>query len=441
MKKTVLSLCALVTLISGIAVAQDRKVDFKEFDLPNGLHVIMSEQKRVPIVTVSIMYHVGSKDENPKRTGFAHFFEHMLFDSTENIGKGKYAKYVQEAGGQLNANTTSDRTYYYQTLPANELELGLWLESERLLHSKISKEGIETQREVVKEERRLRYDNSPYGTMFEVLLDAAYEEHSYQWPVIGSLKHLSSAKREDFMEFYKTYYVPNNATLCIVGDIDYDKTEELVKKYFAEIPKGTREIPRSTAVEPAKQKEVRKKKYDDVFLPMLVVAYHIPEQTHEDAYAIQALGQYLSGGNSAVMRKKLVEEEEIAIQASGGPMLNEDPGLFIFQILASKPSTELKELEERFDKLLKEDVLGEMISEEDMERMSNQNEAYWAGSNTSTATIANALCDYHVFYGDASLINTEIESYRKVTREKILEVARKYFKKENRVVIYWIPRL
>lgn len=441
MKKALWVLVLNLLILPNVGFAQDRKIDFEEFDLPNGLHVILSEQKKVPIVTVSVMYHVGSKNEDPKRTGFAHFFEHLLFEGTENIGRGEYSKYVQAAGGQLNANTTFDRTYYYQTLPSNELELGLWLESERMLHAKINTKGIETQREVVKEERRLRYENPPYGTVFEELLSLAYKEHPYQWPVIGSLKHLNAAKEEEFIDFYKTFYVPNNAVLCIVGDIDIEKTKELVKKYFGEIPKGTKPVPRPTQKEPPLGKEIRKKKYDDVYLPRLIVAYHIPEQTHEDAYAIQALAQYLSSGKTALLNKKLVEEKEMAVFAYGSPLLGEDPGLFIFQVQAAKPSQQLKELEEELDKIIEEQIKGIMVSEDDIKRLRNQLEISWASGNTRTAEIADNLCTYHMFYGDANLINTEIERYRSVTREKMLEVAKKYFNKDNRVVLYWIPRI
>ncbi len=228
-------------LLSG----QNPNIKFVEFDLDNGLHVILHEDHSTPIVAVSIMYKVGSKDEDPERTGFAHFFEHLLFEGSENIERRQFDKLVTSAGGTLNANTWYDRTYYYEILPSNQLELGLYLESERLLHAKIDSVGIETQREVVKEERRLRVDNTPYGSVLEETMKRSYTVHPYQWSVIGSLDHLNAAKDEEFMEFYKTFYVPENAVLSIAGDLDIEETKVLVKKYFGEIPKGGREIPRS----------------------------------------------------------------------------------------------------------------------------------------------------------------------------------------------------
>ena len=191
--------------------AQMNQVEFKEFTLDNGLQVILHKDSSTPIVAVSVMYHVGSKNEQPDRTGFAHFFEHLLFEGTENIERGEYDKYVEKAGGTLNANTSNDRTYYYEILPSNQLEMGLWLESERMLHAKVENKGIETQREVVKEERRQRIDNQPYGSILQEAMKRAYTKHPYNWPVIGSMDHLNAAVESDYVNFYKTFYVPNNA--------------------------------------------------------------------------------------------------------------------------------------------------------------------------------------------------------------------------------------
>ncbi len=211
----------LLTWIS-MAQAQLNKINFQEFTLDNGLHVILHQDKSTPIVAVSVMYHVGSKNENPERTGFAHFFEHLLFEGSENISRGEYDKYIEKAGGTLNANTSMDRTYYFEILPSNQLELGLWLESERMLHAKVENVGIETQRQVVKEERRQRIDNQPYGSFLEQIMKRAYKTHPYKWPVIGSMAHLDAAEEKDYKNFYKDFYVPNNAIISIAGDIDYE---------------------------------------------------------------------------------------------------------------------------------------------------------------------------------------------------------------------------
>ena len=232
-------------------------IEFTEYDLDNGLHVILHEDHSTPIVAVTVMYHVGSKNEDPSRTGMAHFFEHLLFEGSEYIDRGEFDNYVENSGGVLNANTTQDRTFYYELLPSNQLELGLWLESERMLHAKIQQIGIDTQNEVVKEEKRMRVDNQPYGNLLEKTMEACYDEHPYKWTPIGSMEHLDAASHEDFMEFYNTFYVPNNATLSIAGDIDVEETIKLIEAYFADIPRGENEIPRPSVVE---KKENRRKK-------------------------------------------------------------------------------------------------------------------------------------------------------------------------------------
>jgi len=233
-----LSLIIGAFVFSGQMAAQMNKLEFVEYDLSNGLHVILYQDKATPIVAVSVMYHVGSKNEDPERTGFAHFFEHLMFEGSDNIGRGEYDKYVQNAGGNLNANTTYDRTYYFETLPSNQLDLGLWLESERMMHAKVDEKGIETQREVVKEERRQRIDNQPYGSILEETFKRAYHVHPYKWPVIGSMAHLEAAQESDYKQFYKDFYVPNNAVLSIAGDIDIDAAKKSIEKYFASIPKS-----------------------------------------------------------------------------------------------------------------------------------------------------------------------------------------------------------
>src|ERR1700761_2195745 len=207
-------------------------ITFTEYTLPNGLHVILQEDHSTPIVAVSVMYHVGSKNEDPQRTGFAHFFEHLLFEGSENIKRGEYMKFVQSAGGQLNANTTQDRTFYYEELPSNQLELAMWMESERMLHAKIDSIGVETQRKVVKEEKKQSYDNRPYGQLLSVVYGNAYTTYPYKWTTIGNDQYIDKATLGEFMNFYKTFYVPNNAVLVIGGDLDIEKTKAEIAKYF-----------------------------------------------------------------------------------------------------------------------------------------------------------------------------------------------------------------
>src|SRR6056297_3324465 len=255
--KSLLLLCGLYLLFSAQALAQTPKIQFEEYDLDNGLHVILHEDHSTPIVTVSVMYHVGSKNEDPQLTGFAHLFEHLMFEGSKNIERGKYSEYVEKAGGTLNANTSSDRTFYYETLPSNQLELGLWLESERMLHAKIDSIGIATQKKVVIEEKKQRYDNQPYGDILIQTQKRAFEEHPYRWTTIGDADHIRAAKDEEFKAFYDEFYVPNNAVLVVAGDIDTKEAKKLVEKYFAGIPANDGEIYRPQVVEPPLNGEVR----------------------------------------------------------------------------------------------------------------------------------------------------------------------------------------
>lgn len=437
MKRNFNLLLVLCSLLSWGAMAQD-KIEFTEYDLDNGLHVILHKDNSTPIVAVSIMYHVGSKNENPERTGFAHFFEHLLFEGSENIGRGEFDNYVEGAGGTLNANTSWDRTYYYEILPSNQLELALWLESERLLHAKVEKKGIETQREVVKEERRQRVDNQPYGSILEETMKRAYKKHPYRWPIIGSIDHLNAAKDEEFIEFYKTFYVPNNAVLSIAGDIDIKDTKELIAKYFSGIPKGSREIPRPTEMEPAQTEEVRDVVYDNIQLPAVIQAYKVPEQGSEDYYAVKMLGTLLSGGQSSRLYKSVKDEQQKALSVGAFPIDMEDPGVVLAFGIANM-GVEPDVLEEAMDAEY-EKVRNELISEREFQKLRNQVENNFISSNSRIAGIAENLANYHMYYGDANLINTELKRYMDVTREDIKRVANKYFVDKNRVVLHYLPK-
>lgn len=435
--KLKLFLLMLITVGSWELRSQN-KIAFTEFDLDNGLHVILHQDASTPIVAVSVMYHVGSKNENPEMTGFAHFFEHLLFEGSENIGRGEYFKTIQAAGGTLNANTSNDRTYYYQVLPSNQLALGLYMESERMLHAKIDSIGIETQREVVKEERRQRMDNTPYGSVVEETMKRAYIEHPYKWPVIGSMEHLNAAKNEDFIAFYETFYVPNNAVLSIAGDIDIEETKTLVKKYFNEIPKGTKEIPRPTIVEPKQEQEVRDTVFDNIQLPAVIQAYHIPAQGTKDFYAVSMLAQLLSQGKSSRLYKALVDEQQKALFVGAFPFPLEDPGVtlaFGITNMGTSPKDLEAAMEVEYDR-----VKNELISEKEFQKLRNQIETDFVNSNARVAGIAESLANYYMYFGDANLINTEIERYRQVTREDIRRVANEYFTKDNRVVLYYLPK-
>ena len=427
----------LPLLLSTLLFAQ-KDIEFVEYDLDNGMHVILHQDNTTPIVATSVMYHVGSKNEDPERTGFAHFFEHLMFEGSENIPRGTYFKIVQGAGGTLNAYTSFDKTYYYEILPSNQLELALWLESERLLHLKVDSIGVETQRKVVKEERSQRYDNQPYGSLLEETFKNAFTKHPYSWIPIGSVQYIDQATIEEFREFYETFYVPENAVLSIAGDIEIEETKELIEKYFGDIDKGGKEIPRPDIVEPEKTEEVRKTVYDNIQLPAVVHGYHIPEQGTDDYYALNMLTTLLSEGQSSRLYKSLVDNKQLAAFVGTFPLALEDPSLFLIYSIASA-GVEAENLEEALEEEL-EDVKNNLISEKEFQKLQNQVENNFISSNSTMAGIAESLANYYIYFDDANLINNELERFKKVTREDIKRVANEYIKETNRVVLYYLPK-
>jgi predicted Zn-dependent peptidase len=427
------SLAILIT--SGITAQQ---VTYEEYQLDNGLHVILHQDNTAPVVTTSVMYHVGAKDENPDKTGFAHFFEHLLFEGTKNIERGEWFKIVSSNGGQNNANTTQDRTYYYETFPSNNLELGLWLESERLLHPIINKIGVDTQSEVVQEERRLRYDNAPYGRWREQMFLNLFKKHPYRWQTIGSLEHLASASLEDFKEFNQKYYVPNNAVLVVAGDIDLNGTKIMISDYFGPIPKGA-DIERKTFVEDPITATI-KTKYEDpnIQIPAILMGYRTPAQTDRDAYVLDMISTYLSDGKSSKLYKKLVDDQKQALQVFAFNGSQEDYGAYVVGALPVG-ETSLQDIVTEIDEEI-EKIQTALVSERDFQKLQNKFENQFVNSNSSISGIANSLARYYMLYDDTSLINNEIEIYRSITREEIQQVANKYLNKDQRVELEYLPK-
>lgn len=431
-----LLLCALFILATG-SFLQAQEVKFEEYDLDNGLHVILHQDNTAPVVTTAVMYHVGSKDEDPEKTGFAHFFEHLLFEGTKNIERGEWDKIVASNGGSGNANTFLDRTYYYETFPSNSLEVGLWLESERLLHPIIGQVGVDTQKEVVQEERRLRVDNSPYGAFFEVLLKNLYNKHPYRWGVIGSLDHLASATLDDFKNFNKIYYVPNNAVLVIAGDFDTDKTKKMVADYFGPIPRGA-DIQRNKVTEDPITNTIKATYYDpNIQIPAILLAYRTPGQAERDAYVINMISTYLSDGESSKLYKKLVDEKKIALQIFSVPIDAEDYSSYVVGGLPVGENS-IQDIKNEIDaEILK--IQSELISEKDYQKLQNKFENNFVNANSSIAGIANSLAENYMLRDNTDLINTEIDIYRSITREEIMEVAKKYLKVNQRVELEYLP--
>jgi len=435
MKRLILSSALLV--VGGMsAFAQESRIKFTEYDLPNGLHVILHEDHSTPIVSVSVMYHVGSKNEDPQRTGFAHFFEHLMFEGSENIKRGEYMKIVQENGGVLNANTSQDRTYYFEVLPSNQLEMGLWLESERMLHAKIDSVGIETQRKVVQEEKKQSYDNRPYGQLMNVVFENLYTKHPYRWTPIGKEQYIDQAKYSEFMDFYKTFYVPNNAVLVLAGDINVEQSKAMVTKYFGDIPKGTKEIPRPNIEEPASTKEKRVNFTDKmVQLPAVILAYRAPKMGTDDFYALDMLTTLLSNGASSRFQKQIVDKDQKALQVGAFAYPLEDPGLvFMFGITSGGTST--KDLETAMKAEIEKVKTGS-ISEDEFKKIQNQTETQFVEQNAKISGIAENLATNYTYFRDADLVNTELGKYQKVTVADLKRVANKYLVKENSLVVYY----
>lgn len=437
-RKLLLAGCMAALSITGVW-AQGPQIKFEEYDMSNGMHVILHEDHSVPLVAVTVNYHVGSKNENPERTGFAHFFEHLMFEGSPNIKRGEFFKYISNAGGDNNAYTTQDQTFYFEVLPSNQLELGLWLESERMLQALVEDIGVNTQREVVKEEKRLRVDNQPYGRFISEIFVRAFKKHPYRWAPIGSMEHLNAAALSEFVDFYKTFYVPNNAVLTITGDIDIAKTKSLIDKYFKDIPAGTKTIPRPMAsIEPPLGAEVRDSVFDEfIQLPAVIYAYRIPSMTSPDYYALQMMSQVLSGGASSRMNKELVDNKQKALQAFSFSYALEDAGLFITASIVGA-GVDVKEM----DNLMQIEVdkmKNELITEAEFTKIRNQMESQSISANEGVQGVATNLSNAYMFHKNTNLVNTELENYLKVTRDDIKRVANQYLVKENRVVLFYLP--
>ncbi len=416
--------------------AQERKIEFIEYDLENGLHVILHQDNSVPIISVSSMYHVGSKDEEIGKTGFAHFFEHVASRKSKNIPVGAFTEYVSEAGGARNASTGFDRTYYYELLPSNQLKLGLWIESERMFNMVVDSGVVETQREVVKEEKRLRMDNQPYGTLVKEVLERSFTKHHYQWPVIGSMEDLDAATVQDFKDFRDKYYVPNNAVLVVTGDIEIEKTKELIQAYFGEFPKGA-EIDRIQITEPPQTKEIVDTVYDQVQLPALIYSYHTPAVGTKDYYAMNMLTSILSDGASSRLNKSLVDDKQLAVFSGAFNIANEDPGIFIIYTVANA-GADIDSMKMAIDVEI-EKIKTELIPEKEFQKAINQFENDFISGNSTIAGIGQTLANYYIIRDNTNLINTDLQNTLKVTREDVKAVANKYLVDTNRVFLYWLP--
>jgi len=431
------SLMALSTMLMLGGVASAQKVAFEEFTLDNGLHVILHNDASAPVIITSVMYHVGSKNENPERTGFAHFFEHLLFEGTENIKRGEWFKIVTSNGGVNNANTTEDRTYYYEVFPSNNLELGLWMEAERMMHPIINKIGVDTQNEVVKEEKRLRYDNSPYGQLIPQVKKNVFKNHPYRWTTIGSMDHLDAATLEEFQAFNKKFYIPNNAVLVVAGDINKEQAKEWIQKYFGPIKRGPA-IQRETFVEEPITQTINANFEDpNIQIPMVVTAYRTPSMKTRDARVLDMISTILSDGKSSRLYKKIVDDKKMALQIGAFSYNQEDYGTYIVYGLPQAPFTSADLVNEVDAEIVK--LQTELISEKDLQKLQNKYENNYVNGNATIDGVAGNLASFYLLYGDVNLINTEIDLYLSITREEIRDIAKKYLNPNQRLLLDYVP--
>jgi predicted Zn-dependent peptidase len=398
----------------------------------------LHEDHTAPIVAVDVCYHVGSKNENPERTGFAHLFEHLMFDGSPDVGRGQFDEFITKAGGWNNAYTAWDKTNYYEVLPSHQLELALWLESDRMTALTITDVSLTTQRNVVKEERRWRVENQPYGTAEEQVFARAYTMHPYRWPVIGSMEHLDRASLEDVNIFFRQYYTPDNATLVITGDFEPEAVRTMVQRYFGGIPSNPGPQPRRASVEPPQISEARGIIIDNVQLPAVYMAFHIPEEGHPDYYTMALLSDVFSNGESSRLFQRLVYTKKIAKDVISYVLNLEDPGLLWISATGMNSVTAdsiENEILYEIDRIFDVPVTGR-----ELQKVKNQTEATMMFGRQRADQKADLLAHYAAIRGSAAMINTEIERFLAVTVDDLHRVAQKYLSKDNRTVVHYLPK-
>jgi predicted Zn-dependent peptidase len=411
----------------------------EDYRLPNGLRVVLNEDHSAPLVAVNLWYHVGSKNERPGRTGFAHLFEHLLFSGSENVGNNEHFRYVQSVGGVLNGSTFFDRTNYYETLPSNYLALGLWLEADRMgfFLSAITQEKLDIQREVVKEERRQRYDNVPYGTAFERLLHLAYDpEYSYHWPTIGSMADLEAASLDDVRDFFRVWYRPDNCTLTVVGDFAPEEARQLVAQYFSDIEAGGPFPPFTLQRKPAGH-EIRETFASQVQLPRLYRLYHLPKMGDADWIHADLLSTVLASDKASRLDRVLVHEKQIAQDVAAYILPTEATGILMLQATA-REGVSIETIEAAIDEeVAKLSVDG--ITDDELTRAKNRAEVEYAHQLETFDARADLLGMMATYFGDPSMIDRWLEPYRTATADQLAHVARKYLIPENRVTSVFVP--
>jgi zinc protease len=432
-----LAACTLLAAAPLVAAVRPPKLQYEISTLPNGLTVVLEEDHSTPIVHLNLTYHVGSKNEKPGRTGFAHLFEHLMFKGSRNVEPEGHTSMIASIGGQSNAFTTEDETTFWETAPSQYLPMMLWLEGDRMATLRINKETFTNERDVVKEERRLRVDNQPYGRLNEIIYDQVFTTHPYKHQPIGSMADLDAASVDDVLDFYRTFYVPENATLTIVGDIDPAQTLQLVTQYLGRVPKAAKPVPRDIPREPPQTVERRLTLQTPWPLPAVVVAYHITNDGNPDSYPLHIAGKVLSDGQSSRIQQKLVYEQQVAVAAFGGPNLIEDPNLFYAVAIVQPGHTP----EQVIDALVAEfDLLkSQPISARELQRAKNQFARDYILGRESDQEKARVLSHAVVIHHDIKTADGEFDIFQSLMPADVQRVARTYFTPNNRTILTLVP--
>jgi len=441
--KKIRMITVLLVMSVGIGQMVFAKGDFKPIkferdSLPNGLQVIYCIDKSAPVVSTVVHYRVGSRDENPQRTGFAHFFEHLMFEGTTNIPRATIDKYVEEAGGWLNAHTAFDETVFKFRVPSNEIKLALWIESQRMRGLLVDSIGVETQRGVVKEERKMRTDNTAYGTLFENMMKYLFSGTSYEWVPIGSEQHINKATIQEFRDFYNNFYQPNNAVLAVVGDFDIKDAKDYVKEYFGALPRAQEPKREKFRITPLAAPITETIEDSKAQLPGVFIGYRGPKLGDKDYYAMSLLSEILASGESSRMYQRLVDKDQIAVAAQLNPINLQYTGVVMLigiPALGKDPKKVLEVMTEEIDKVIKNGV-----TDEELTKAKNLTEVGFIADKKNVLDKAQSLARYYTYFGDAGMINNEFDKYQSVTKADLQKVAKDYLDTPNRVVLYYMPK-
>jgi zinc protease len=419
---------------AAVPAARPAQLQIVTRTLDNGLRLVMVENHNAPVISLQMWYHVGSKDERPGHTGFAHLFEHLMFQGSAHVAPEQHTRIIEALGGESDAYTQDDVTVFYETFPSNALERVMWLEADRMGGLQITQEHFESEREVVKEERRLRVDNRPYGRVIEDLYAAAFTVHPYKHTTIGSMEDLDKATLADVTEFFHTYYRPDNCTMILVGDFSADGAVADAEKYFGGIPKPVMPVPRVTAVEPPQTAgRTLAKTYPDSPLPAFVYGYKMPAEYSPDAYALDLTSNLLASGESSYLYRKLVYEDRIAVEVDGGGNFTEDPNLFFVIAVMNQGHTNAEGEKEILGVL--DQIKAQPLDAHDLEKAKNQQTSAFILGRESDEEVASALGPYAVIGRDPGLYNSDLERYLRVTPDDIERVAKEYFVPEHATLL------